>query len=198
LFPLLLASGTAFVLLWGRKIIEQILSKIPQVGLFAWNDLQRLTINQVANGIYLRLTSLQAMAGSVFMKRIRSMGFRFIYQQYKGKNRQKLIANLIYELKTGAAFPQLPVVEPPSQQLLKVIDDAANMPTTLWFTQDNQLDNLIICAQATTCYNLMVYITRNHGDDVNSFPPKVHSLWEQLVADWNSLSSDPRILSSKL
>jgi predicted acylesterase/phospholipase RssA len=195
IIPLLLATGTTFILWWGRNIIKnQILPKIPQVGRLAWNDLKTLTINQVVNGIYLRLSSLQAMAGSVFMKRIRNMGFRFIYQQYKDKNREKLISNLIYELKTGSSLTKLPGVQPPSTELLKVIDAAANMPTTLWFTEDNQLDNLIISGQATTCYNLMVYITRNHGDNPSSYPDEIRLFWDGLVADWDSLCSNPQVL----
>ncbi len=83
IIPFLLATATAFILWWSRNIIKnQILPQIPQVGILGWNDLKKLTVNQVVNGIYLRLTSLQAMAGSVFMSRIRRLGFRFIYQQY--------------------------------------------------------------------------------------------------------------------
>ncbi len=195
IIPLVLALGTTFILLWGRNIIKnKILPQIPQVGKFAWDDLKTLTINQVVNGIYLRLTSLQAMAGSVFMKRIRNMGFSFIYQQYKGNNRNKLISNLIYNLKTGSSLTKLPGVQPPSTKLLKVIDAAVNMPTTLWFTEDSQLDNLIISGQATTCHNLMVYITRSHGDKPSSYPDKVRLLWDKLVADWDSLCSNAQVL----
>ncbi|MDJ0535540.1 MAG: hypothetical protein QNJ70_24135 [Xenococcaceae cyanobacterium MO_207.B15] len=192
---MVLALGTTFILLWGRNIMKnKILPQIPQVGKFAWDELKTLTINQVVNGIYLRLTSLQAMAGSVFMKRIRNMGFSFIYQQYKGNNRNKLISNLIYNLKTGSSLTKLPGVQPPSTKLLKVIDAAANMPTTLWFTEDSQLDNLIISGQATTCHNLMVYITRSHGDKPSSYPDKVRLLWDKLLADWDSLCSNAQVL----
>jgi predicted acylesterase/phospholipase RssA len=193
--PLLLAAGISFIIIWGRNIINnKILPKIPQVGRLAWDDLKTLTINQVVNGIYLRLSSLQAMAGSVFMKRIRNMGFNFIYQQYKDKNREKLISNLIYELKTGSSLTQLPGVQPPSAELLKVIDAAANMPTTLWLTKDNQLNNLIISGQATTCYNLMVYIIRKYEDNPSSYPNEVRLFWDKLVADWNNLCSNPQVL----
>jgi predicted acylesterase/phospholipase RssA len=193
--PILLALGTIFIVLWGRNIIKnKILPKAPQVGRLAWKDLKMLTIDQVANGIYLRLTSLQAMAGSVFMKRIRSMGFSSIYKQYKDRNRGKLISNLIYELKTDSSLHKLAEVQSPSIELLNVIDAAASMPTTLWFTENNQLDNLIVSGQATTCYNLMVYISRNHGDNPNSYSTEIRLFWDKLVEDWNSLGSNPQIL----
>jgi predicted acylesterase/phospholipase RssA len=196
IIPILLATATASILLWGRNIIKnRILPLVPQVGIVAWNDLKNLTINQVVNGISLRLSSLQAMAGSVFMQRIRSLSYRFIYQQYEKNERQKLIFNLIYELRTGSQLTQLPGVEPPSPEILKVIDAAANMPTTLWFTEDNQLDNLIISGQVTTCYNLMVYITRSHEGDPSSYPPDTLDLWKILVEDWYKLCSHPQVLS---
>ncbi|MEO1689967.1 MAG: hypothetical protein AAFR63_00330 [Cyanobacteria bacterium J06631_6] len=137
------------LLWWGRDTIQnKILPKIPQAGNFAWDDLKQLTLSQPVNGINLRLTSLQAMAGSVFMKRIRSMGFRFIYQEYQGENREKLVSNLIYELKSGDKVKSLPEVQPPSKKLSNIINAAAEMPTTLWFTEDSQLNDLIISGQA--------------------------------------------------
>lgn len=196
IIPILLAATTAAILLWGRNIIKQrILPLVPQVGILAWNDLKNLTVNQVVNGIYLRLSSLQAMAGSVFMQRIRSLGFRFIYQQYDETTRKKLISNLIYELRTGSQLTQLPGVEPPSSAILKIIDAAASMPTTLWFTENNELDNLLIAGQVTTCYNLMVYITRKHGEQPSSYPEDIRKLWNNLVTDWQNFSSHPKVLS---
>ncbi|MEO1672809.1 MAG: patatin-like phospholipase family protein, partial [Cyanobacteria bacterium J06631_2] len=94
LVPLLLATGTAFLLGWIRNAVQnKILPKIPQAGYFAWDDLKQLTLSQVANGIYLRVTSLQAMAGSVFMKRIPSLGYKLIYREYKDEHREKLVSN---------------------------------------------------------------------------------------------------------
>ena len=40
----------------------------------------------------------------------------------------------------------------------------------------------------------MVYITRKHGNDVNSFPNEVKHLWEKLLADCDSLCSEVQIL----
>ncbi|MEL6579399.1 MAG: patatin-like phospholipase family protein [Cyanobacteria bacterium J06621_12] len=192
LVPLLLATGTAFLLGWIRNAVQnKILPKIPQAGYFAWDDLKQLTLSQVANGIYLRVTSLQAMAGSVFMKRIRRLGYN---QIYKDKHREKLVSNLIYELKSGSTLTPLPGVQSPSKKLLKIIDAAADMPTTLWFTQDNQLNNLIISGQATICYSLMVNITRRNGKDVDAFPQDAKNLWHKLTTDWGKLCSEPQVL----
>ena len=205
---LLLAVPTVFILYRGRKTIKQkILSKIPEVGDFAWKDLRKLTINQLANGIYLRSTSLQAMAGKAFMKRIRRLQLASMYRYYpKRRNKkqpeEKLIANFIYNLASNNSktvdkeFLELPDINKPdpNSQLQQIIDRAAEMGTTLWFTGDNQLDELIISGEVTICYNLIRNIVRNYGKDPNSYPPNIQAIWQSLVADWNSFCSNPQIL----
>lgn len=199
LVPSLLATGIAILLLWGRNFIKQkIFNKIPQVGRFAWKDLKQLSVSQLANGIQLRITSLQAMAGSVFMRRIRELGLNVIYGKYTEENRYKIVSNFIYQLKSDRDFARFELpeeVQHPSTQLLEIIDAAVDMPTTLWFDEKNQLDNLIICGQATICCKLMVYITRKHGRDVDAFPDEVKDLWQRLLSDWNTLRSEAKVLS---
>jgi len=198
LVPALLATGITAGILWGRNFIKkEIFAKIPQAGRFAWTDLKQLTISQLANGIQLRITSLQAMAGSVFMRRIRELGLNFIYQQYTGDDRYKVVSNFIYELKTTRKFAKLKLpaeVQTPSEPLLKVINAAVDMPTTLWFDEKKQIDNLIVCGQATICCKLMVYLLDRHGGDINAFPDEVKDLWAKLLADWNNLCSEAKVL----
>jgi predicted acylesterase/phospholipase RssA len=195
--PFILATATTVIIFWARSFIKnKLLSQVPKVGEFSWQSLKKLTLDQVINGIVLRLSSLQVMAGSVFMKRIRQMGLTAIYKLDNGKQRKKIIANFISDLKTGKTLAKLPPeVLPPSPELLAKIDAAANMSTTLWFTEDNQLENLIICGQATICYQLMVYLMRTYqANDTND--PIVKSLWNQLVSDWNTLVTNPNILNT--
>ena len=97
-----------------------------------------------------------------------------------------------YYFLTGSALVKLPGVQTPSTKLLNIIDTAADMPTTLWFSQDSQLDNLIISGQSTICYNLMVYITRNYGNDTSSFPDEIKNIWNKLVIDWDKFCSEPQ------
>lgn len=202
IIPLILATATTGIIIWGQMFIKSqqmfIKSQLPNIGELSWQELKKLTIAQIIDAINLRLTSLQAMAGSVFMKRIRQMGLTAIYKSDGGKRRSKIIANFITDLKPGNGLVNLPPeVLPPSLELLGKIDDVAAMPTILWFTKDNQLENLIICGQATICYKLMVYIMRTHKHD-NPKDPMVESLWHQLVADWNTLVTNPSILDSTL
>jgi hypothetical protein len=116
------------------------------------------------------------------------------YKLDGGSQQKRIIANFIYDLQTGSSLATLPPeVLPPSPELSKKIDAAANMPTTLWFTEDNELENLILCGQATICYKLMVYIMRTYKDN-NIDDPMVKILWNQLVEDWNTLCKHPQIL----
>lgn|GEM_PF-7067473 len=68
------------------------------------------------------------------------------------------------------------------------------MHTTLRFTNDSQLDDLIICGQATICHSLMQYVVRNYGHDVDSFPAEIKMFWADLTQDWSDLCSQPQVL----
>ncbi|ELS01782.1 putative esterase of the alpha-beta hydrolase superfamily [Xenococcus sp. PCC 7305] len=197
LFPVLLLIAISLLnikLLKARQFIEaKVLPEVPQVGKLAWNDLKKITINQLLNGLNLRLSSLVAMTSFVFMKQIRRMGYNAIYE---GEEAERIIANYIYDLKQGnrdaeqflAKFPEL---SKPSPELQQIIDDSSEVPTTLWFNDQKELPNLIICGQASICYNLMRYIARRKDKDPNFHTSEMNSLWDVLVQDWNSLGQDP-------
>lgn len=217
LVPLFLSGLTASALWWGRNIIRrEILPDIPQVGRAAWKDLKRLTLGQILDMANLRFTSLLAMATSVFMKRIRSLGFRLVYENeaYNGKR----VANLIYHItKSDEDFaedfipdnvkraPDEDICEYmpkgvllPSRELRNIVTIAAKMPTTLWFDESYQLPCLAACGQATLCYNLMKFIVRNHGTNAKLYPEDVQVLWDRLVNDWKVLVADPYALLREL
>jgi len=128
----------------------------------------------------------------VFMKRIRSLVFGLVYREPRYKD--KRVSSLIYDLLPGRKpvnpLSQVPVPGP-TDELLRVIEVAAAMPTTLWFQEDYQLPCLVACGQATLCYNLLKHIVRLHGSDSESYPPGVRQLWHRLLADRSALASDP-------
>ena len=87
------------------------------------------------------------------------MNFNYIMDNPKYYYRS--VINSIYELKED---DKKPIIE--REQLKPYIDDANNMPTTLWFTKTQKesdrpmLNSLIVAGQATVCYNLIQYITK--------------------------------------
>jgi len=192
--PILLAGLTAYMLWWGRVVFkEQILQHIPQVGTTAWAQLQHLSVSQVLNMVTLRTTSLISLTSSIFMRRIRQLGFEKVYsaQEFEGKR----ISNLVYNLSDGRSinrsFVQLPdSIQRPSAHLREVATIAAEMPTTLWFNSPTELPSLVASGQATICLNLIKFVVRHHGKDPSTYPEEIKPLWKQLTQDWEAFGED--------
>ena len=138
------------------------------------------------------------MASSVFMQRIRRMGFNAIYS---GEQSERIISNYIYDLKkvntdVNKFFVKFPELNQPSKQLQEIIDYSSDLPTTLWFDEKKELPSLIICGQASICYNLMRYIDKRKNKDPNFHTSEINSLWDVLVKDWNTLCQNPHAFLS--
>ncbi|MEM7305268.1 MAG: patatin-like phospholipase family protein [Planctomycetota bacterium] len=196
--PLLLAALVTYALLWiQRTMRRQVLPQVPLVGVAAWNDLKHLRVTQVLAMLNLRVTSLLALTSSVFMKRIRGLVYGLVYsdEKYAGKR----VSNLIYALTSERDWPSVlpPEVPRPSDELRRVATAAADMPTTLWFEREDELDNLLAAGQATVCMNLMKWIARGHGRDPESYPDEVRALWERLLADWKRFNERPAWLGEE-
>ncbi|MGR9115103.1 MAG: patatin-like phospholipase family protein [Gammaproteobacteria bacterium] len=195
----------AYGLVWLRRRIRKALKQIPMVGRAAWKDIKHLTVDDLVDMVSLRISSLFAMAGSVFMKRVRSLVYGLIYGDFRKPVRKvldemygsKRISQLIYHLKTGEKFSAELLragIGEPSDALREVTDSAANMPTTLWFDKKGQLEMLIASGQATLCYNLMKYLVRNFGENPELFPSDARQLWDRLEADWQAFNESPLFL----
>jgi hypothetical protein len=108
---------------------------------------------------------------SVFLKHVRRLNYKRIYEDNTWKNRR--IMNAIYELKGGTKTrdeneikAKVKGIYQPSDKIRKAATIASGMGTTLWFTKDqlqkeNMLNNIIGCGQFTTCWNLLEYIAKN-------------------------------------
>jgi predicted acylesterase/phospholipase RssA len=189
-FPAVVLLALAYGIYWLRhKIKSEVLIRIPRIHQAAWNDIKHLTINQVIEMSALRVTSLYALASSVFMKRIRGLVYAQVYEnkKYEGKR----VSNLIYEL-VGEKKYSIPWLKP-SAALQKVTREAAEMPTTLWFNNPADLQNLIACGQYTICYNLIDYIIRRKSN----CPRWMKENYDQLVEDWKIFEKDPMTLIKK-
>ena len=203
--PAVQVGAAAYGLVWLRRRIKKALSQIPMVGRAAWKDIKHLTVDDLEDMISLRISSLFAMAGSVFMKRVRSLVYGLIYGDFRKPVRQvldklygsKRVSQLIYHLKTGEKFSAELLragISEPSEALRRVADTAADMPTTLWFDKNDQLQSLIASGQATLCYNLMKYLVRNYGENPALFPTEARQLWDRLEIDWATFNEAPLCL----
>ncbi len=202
--PLALTLLVAAGIYWGRRRIKAAFGMIPHVEQAIWNDIKGLTVTQIVEMGVLRVSSLMAMSARIFLKRIRQMSYNNLYDDPDYAGRQ--LASLIYDLRPGNnQYQELKrEVRTPSEDLYRVVSVAADMPTTLWYTEDYQLPCLVATGQATLCYNLMKYIASNYelegaivkNPDAPRMPmtPDVQQLWDRLLADWNTLRDDPYAL----
>lgn len=195
LMPLILAFGVIASLWWGRGLIKnQLLPRIPQAGLAGWQDLKLLKVDEFLYLVELRMTSLLALTSAVFMDRIKALIFARVYsdKRYQGKRISNRIDRLV---KSNVS---LPGVTPLSSTLKQVSENAAAMPTTLWFDNPQQLADVTVTGQATICFNLMQYICRAYKDSPENYPPAVRELWDELNQDWERLNINPYDLLEEL
>jgi hypothetical protein len=213
--PAVLAGGTAFLMSGLRGFItKDLLARIPQLRVAAWRDLRELPLSRALDMVAFRVSSLFALASSVFMKRIRSAGLARIFDapEYQGR----IVSNLIYQLTpdypwvfdtperdkkmlpglTPELIARLKAVSKPSGSMQHCAAIADEMPTTLWFNNESELPALVAAGQFTTCLNLMKFVARTRVFDAaaNSFVGEVEPFWEQLLADWTKFNAHPQFL----
>ena len=98
-----------------------------------------------------RATSVMKMVQDIFLRRIRALQLKRLYGDKDWNYR--IESNNIYTLCNNKDI---------SGKMTEVVNAANDMPTTLWFTdeqkKDRMLDKLIACGQFTLCFNLIDYI----------------------------------------
>lgn len=163
--------------------------------------IRKLTVNSIINLLINRGTSLLMLTNTVFMKHIRRLSYNNMYNDERWTNR--LIMNAIYELRPGekwqSKYEDGKLVEwmKPSELIQQTSSKAANMATTLWFTDEDKTagvpDALIAAGQYTICWNLIEYIDSLEHDNSNT--DETHELIikckTQLIEDWKKYQRDP-------
>ncbi len=193
LLAFLMSGGVLTLLIWARMTIARYLERIPKLKQAAWRYFRKLTLLQVADLVHLRISSLFALAGDVFMKRIRRLVFDQAFKDERFRN--KLVPNLIYSLAEGKqTAPPLDWLQP-SEAMRQVVAAANAMPTTLWFEQPQQLRNLVACGQTTMCFNLLAHIVRVHGSDPALYSSQVRSVYEKAQQHYLAFKANPYVLS---
>jgi predicted acylesterase/phospholipase RssA len=190
-----------------------VFEKIPS---FYFQQLSRLKVqdlsfHRIEPLLYNRVNSILTLLTDVFLKVIRRLNYRRLYENnnYALRRSTTLIKELTqkdwtqkhpkgnYALEIGANIQQ-------------VVEKAAGFGTTLWFTDQEKLDNmlrlLVITGQLTMCYNLKMYLqeltepAKDPKKD-NGFSSLPAAVQEQLLLtldscklDWENFKANPSFL----
>lgn len=184
---------------------------------FSALNLTDYTFGQYEPLVIDRLNSLLLLIQDVFLKQIRRLNYASIYDDSSYEFRR--ISNLSKELtkeqfemrtkkfqKMSACpdeFKEQSYEEFILPHLSEIITDAANFGTNLWFTADDELndmlDKLIIAGQATMCFNLMVYIFELKSSKAYSalsqeVKKNIDYLESTLIKDWKNFNAEPHFM----
>ncbi len=218
--PLFLSTIVAIGFFVGRRIIGNLLREFDaETGIDVWNNFRRVSIFAAIEILRSRVKSLLAMSKSVFMKRIRDLGFRRIFVNPDFEERA--IANLIYDLDNSKRWgPHITgkkaavraghedeLEEPegektatdaedefawrrPTPKLREISTDAEKYPTNLWFVDPADMKNLILCGEATMCFNMMRYLLSCRGQEIEDPSRPEHDLYNRTLAIWKEIKQE--------
>lgn len=183
--------------------------------------IETLSVHRIEPLVFDRLNSLVTLLMDVFLKVVRRLNYSDLYNDKKFTYRR--VSNLIKEL-TEDNFVETQVrtknegvdkVDAKSKSMLKgtydevvgskikaVAQEASSFGTTLWFTEDHQLQNmldkLVATGQFTMCYNLLDYLeqilfVKNNGFEAleSQTQNELRALYETIVQDWKAFKEDP-------
>jgi hypothetical protein len=154
-----------------------------------------------------RARSVVMMSSEVFLKRMRQLNYGRIYDDERWKNRS--ITNLIYELRAGQSWDSMtkngtmPAYLAPSKEIQENSAKAANMGSTLWFTQEDKEARmpqaLMAAGQYTICFNLIDYIDKIQKDPTNLSPAHqaIIALRPKLMEAWDKFKENPQWMLPK-
>ena len=153
-----------------------------------------------------RAKALVIMTSEVFLNRLRQINYNSIYSDNAWFNR--LVSNTINELIPGQTWESklkrnhLEELMP-SEAIQQNSTQAANMGTTLWFTDEDKAAGLpqavLAAGQYNICYNLLNYIYKIEKDPTNT--TEAHQLLiackPQLQEAWKKFQQAPQWMVPK-
>lgn len=193
-FSFLVLSVAVVGLYFGLRTIDQLLLRqLPQrSGFDVTGTVGTLSLAWLGDLLWMRAESLFAMSNNVFMKSVRDLRYREMFDN--DKLRGRVIANLIYELSKRRASEreEADTVVGPSPELVEIATYAAAMPTTLWFERSCELDAVVLCGQATACYNLLNHIDKQLKLEATSEQVRasLEAVQSKLLAIWQDVTKE--------
>ena len=192
--------------------------------------IEELSIHRVEPLLTDRLHSLLSLLLDVFLKVVRRLNYKMVYENDKWQYRR--MSNLIRELteedftkpgkqpnkptdiQNAEEISQSPLVkktltgtyqEVVGDKIKKIAEEVSGFGTTLWFTENEQLDDmlgkLIATGQFTMCYNMLDYLetlmfTPGNGYDEldNTMKNTLKDIHDKCLQDWKRFKQEPLFL----
>jgi len=197
--------GLMIVLKLSRNRTEESLQEIiPNWRKSPHKYLNKLRVGTLLNMVVLRAGSVSALTSTIYMNRIRGLGYTTAYSRPDLHNR--ILANEIFTLQDATQAKDSLHEEllarkawPPPPEMKRIVDKSATMATKLWIEQDegdplNDLDYLVIGGQCTLCYNLMRFLWDRCRPDGEFMHAETKAMFDQAVLAWQKLIADPLAL----
>lgn len=186
--PIIFCCGVAFALYKLRSAVKQFLIEFnAETAIDVWANFKDVSVSGAVEMIRTRVKSVVAMTSSVFMKRIRDLGYKRIYGDSDFE--KKRISNMIYDLDNSDQWR--PYVEEngvtPSLRLRKLAKDAESYPTNLWFTDKDKLETLTACGAATMCFNILRYLLEHRPAKLKDPKSPESILYSRAKDYWNTI-----------
>lgn len=206
----------------GKNILFKLIPEFYRKKLSALK-IEELSIHRAETLLLDRLNSVITLLVSVFLKVVRRLNYADLYNDNKFAYRR--ISNLVRELTEDDFTGKNPIkiitkdsAETKVNSQLKgdyntvvgrnikmVAEEAAGFGTTLWFSDDDQLhnmlDKLIATGQFTMCYNMVDYLEQIIFGEDNGFGAldtqtqgDLKKLYEDCLADWKLFKEKPMVL----
>ncbi|MEJ2534067.1 MAG: patatin-like phospholipase family protein [Gammaproteobacteria bacterium] len=207
--PFLLLSLTATgLVIWKvqkRRTIAALRKLIPRWRGNPGRYVDNLRLGDLVTMGSLRAGSVSALTSSIYMNRIRALGYSTVYGRADLQDR--IVSNEIFSLVEAGGgqdgFHEMlreRGVWPPPPEMIRINQRSANMATKLWIDQQpgdplNDLDYLVAGGQSTFCYNFMRYLWLNRRRPDGTFDDAgIEALFERALEQWTRLHHDPLCL----
>lgn len=188
------------------KTEKTLVRKLTDIAPFRANfgKVKSLRFYEIGKLTQTRLNSLLKLTQSVFMKPIRQMRYKSLYENNLWHNR--LISNNVSELSAHGSWKwkeDYPDFLKPSEAMKHNSDLASSFETTLWFSEGDKAKHvpeaLFTAGQYTICMNLLEYIDKLKKDttNTNASHQRIISLETKLMKDWQTFKDCPRFMLLK-
>ena len=210
LLPFILLTGSLIGISFYKRLKSKTIEKLQEL-IPSWEEkspgkyINKLRISDLVRMGVLRAGSTAALTSTIFMDRIRGLGYSTVFSRHDLKD--KVLTNEIFALQNrideNDSYHTMLTKEgawPLPPELKRIVGVAATMPTKLWIDHNegdplNDLDYLVVCGQATICYNLMEFIWEElREDDGTWVDPGMDETFNKAMTEWKKLMQDPLCL----